>query len=404
MRFFSLLLGSIMNRLGQRDQRNKMNSLYIKKSQNLILILLLLAPINLMARISKEAPLVNSKRPTFAVLFTQHASDNSEEYENLRDVAQFALETYKEESKSKIEAKLVGVDDRDDPQFAENALRKLVKEDRPAAIIGPMYSNVAMGLKDFISKNKIPMMSIFATHNDLTKNCPFMFRICASNRRLVKSMAEFLVPEAKKHALNITAFKDLDDDYSMDLVDTFRQSAESIKTNYNEVLFRGISGLERLKDLNSKIWSPTKKDIFFLPVQDIVAGTIVASLESEPYLIAAVDTVNFLHLMTKLKNQKSHIRLVTTTQWLPQKSDFSKKIEAAFLTRFKRPMTITSALTFDATFTILKAYDRAVEKSIPLDVALKDSTKFSGVTGLILIGPDGERVFSDQFLKDEIIE
>lgn len=356
------------------------------------------------AGISKDAPLVNSKKPTFVVLFTEDPRDNNEEYENLRDTAQFAFDFFKEETKSKTEANLIAIDDHDDPQFAEKSLKKIFEKEKPAGIIGPVYSNVAMGLKDFINTNKIPTVSIFATHNELTKNSSYMFRICASNRRLVKSMADYLIPEVEKHHLNMTSFKDLSDDYSTDLADTFRQSTESIKTNYNEVLFRGLTGLEHMKDLNARLWNPTKKDILFLPVQDIVAAKIIASLESEPYLVAAIDTINFMHLMTRLKDQKSHIRLVTTSQWLPQKSDFSKKIEAAYQKRFKRNMTITSALTFDAAYTVAKAYDRALEKGISLDFALRDSTKFSGATGLILIGPDGERLFSDQFLKEEFID
>jgi ABC-type branched-subunit amino acid transport system substrate-binding protein len=356
------------------------------------------------AGISKDEPSINSQKPTFVILYTERPSDRNEEYENLRDVAQFAFDFHKEESKSKMEPNIVAIDDRADPQYAEQALKKQFAKERPAAIIGPLYSNVAIGLKDFINENKVPMISIFATHNDLTKNSSYITRICASNRRLVKSMADYLVPEVEKHHLNITAFKDLSDGYSTDLADTFRLSTDSIKTSYNEILFRGLGGLEHLKDLNSKIWNPTKKDILFMPVQDIVSGKIIASLESEPYMVAAIDTVNFLHLMTKLKNQKSHIRLITTSQWLPQKSEFSKKIEAAFLKRFKHAMTITSALTFDAAYAVAKAYDRAFAKGLPLNFALHDSTKFSGVTGLILIGADGERLFSDQFLKEEFIE
>ena len=361
------------------------------------------------AGISKEAPVVNSNKPTIVVLYTAEPPDNKEEFENLRDVAQFAFDYYQTESKMKIDAQLVAVDDRDDPQHALKALKKLFAEKKPAAIIGPLYSNVAMGLKDFINQVQIPLVSIFATHNDLTKNSQYIFRICASNRRLVKSMADYLMQEvktqeAKKHELSITVFKDLSDDYSIDLADTFRLSMEGTKVNYNEVLFKGLNGLEHLKDINSRIWSPTKKDILFLPTRDIIAGRVIASLETEPYLVAAIDTVDFLHLMTKLKSQKSHIQLATTSQWLPQKSAFSKKIEEAFQKHFHRTMTINSALTFDAAYTVAQAYQRALDKSISLDAALRDSTKITGVTGLILLGADGERRFSDQFLKKDFIE
>jgi ABC-type branched-subunit amino acid transport system substrate-binding protein len=283
-------------------------------------------------------------------------------------------------------------------------LKKVAVDDNPVAIVGPVYSNVGMGLKGWVNKTEIPMISIFATHNDLTKNSNYVFRICASNRRLVKTMAEYLIPEVQKHHLNIISFKDLSDDYSTDLADTFRIYISGVKTNYNEVLFKGVAGIERLRDLNSKVWSPTKSDVLFMPTRDIVAAHILSAMESEPYLVAAIDTVDFLHLMKRVKSQKTHIRLVTTSQWLPQKSDYSKKVEKDFEDHFGRKMSIMSALTYDATYTAVAAYHRSQTKGTTLVQALRDGTKIRGVTGVIYIGHDGERVFSDQFLKEEIIE
>ena len=79
-------------------------------------------------------------------------------------------------------------------------------------------------------------------------------------------------------------------------------------------------------------------------------------------------------------------------------------MEVTFQKKFTRNMTITSALTFDAAYSAAAAYQRSQDKKISLADALRDSTKVTGVTGLILIGSDGERVFSDQFLKEEVIE
>jgi branched-chain amino acid transport system substrate-binding protein len=350
------------------------------------------------------APTGKGKKPGIVMLYTVHANDDAEQFENLTEVGQFAIDQYDQEHQTKSDFKLFTVDDQDNPQHAQKLLKKIMDDEKPIAIVGPLYSNVAMGLKEFINESQVPLVSTFATHNDLTKNSAFVFRICASNRRLVKSMADYLMPEVQKHNLNIVSFKDVSDDYSTDLADTFRLNISGAKNNFSEVLFRGLSGIERLKDINAKLWRPTKKDVLFLPTRDIVAGKILAAMESEPYMVAAIDTVNFLGLMKKIKSQKTHIKLVTTSQWLPGKSDFSKKIEAAFLKKFRKPMTITSALTFDAAYTVVAAHYRALAKQVPLTTALRDATKVTGVTGLILIGPDGERVFSDQFLKEEIIE
>jgi len=387
-----------------------MNTHYLMSA--FIRFVFVMAVTSLLGRFSFGKPelLAESSKPsTIVLLYTFNPTDSKEEYENLTEVANFGFERYELETHKKLHLKIVAVDDRDSPQHAEEALRKVVTKSKPVAVIGPLYSNVAMGLKDYINEIQVPMMSIFATHNDLTKGSQFMFRICASNRRVVKSMADFLIPiveegRKKKISYHIKVFKDITDDYSTDLADTFRYNTKGFEDNTEEILFRGLGGLERLRDLNANVWKPTKQDIYFLPVRDLIAGHIISSLESEPFLVTAIDTVNFLNLVNKMKNQKTHTRLVTTSQWIPQKSDYSKTIEAAFRARFKRDMTITSALTFDAAYTIANAYGRSQDRGVLLVDSLRDSTKMTGVTGLILIQPDGERLFSDQFLKDEFIE
>lgn len=351
-----------------------------------------------------SGPSLAHKKANVVLLYTVEPSEKAEETENLADVARFALDQFDLDNHVHSNINLISVDDKDDPQHALKELKKIDSKDKPIAILGPVYSNVAMGIKDFVNEAQIPLVSIFATHNDLTKNSNFVFRICASNKRLVKAMADYLVPEIEKHHLNVTSFKDLSDDYSTDLADTFRMNLSSVETNYNEVLFRGVAGIEHLRDLNSKIWSPSKKDILFLPDRDIVAGHILAAMETEPYMVAAIDTVNFLHLMSRIKKEKTHIRLVTTSQWLPQKSEYSKKIEEAFQKHFHRAMTISSALTFDAAYTVASAYQRSLLREAPLVQTLRDGTKITGVTGLIFIGHDGERIFGDQFVKEEVVE
>jgi len=272
----------------------------MKKITSLIFILILVSAG--IAVVASEAP-----KPTVVVLYTATGLESGEDVEDLTQVTQFAFDQYDAEKKSKTNIRIIGVDDRDDPVHTLEELKNISAKQRPIAIIGPIYSNVAMGLKEYINQVKVPLISVFATHNDLTRDSDYIFRICASNRRLVKSMADYLIPEVEKHHLNIITFKDLSDDYSIDLADNFRTNIAGVKMGYNEVLFRGVPGLERIQDLNSKIWTPSKNDIIFLPTRDSVAGHVIAALETEPYMVASIDTVSFLKITKKKLRKKKPI-------------------------------------------------------------------------------------------------
>jgi ABC-type branched-subunit amino acid transport system substrate-binding protein len=348
-------------------------------------------------------PCFAQTKPTIAVLYTK-SGEQAEEFENLTDATRFAIAQYNQINKSQLDFNIVEIDDKDSPDVAEKALKDLIKKEKVVAILGPTYSNVALSLKNFVNENKIPMISIFATHNYLTKNAAYVLRICASNKRLVKMMGEHLVPQITKNKLNVTVFKDLSDFYSTDLADSFKLSLMETKASINEVLFRGLNGLERLRDINSKVWSPNKKDVLILTTQDIVASHILAAMETEPYLVATIDPVNFEGLYKKSKKVRTHIRMVSTAQWLPGKSEFSKKIESSFLKQYKTEIKIPSALTFDAAYVFLSAFERSEKKKIPLIEALKDGTKVQGLTGDLALGPDGERINTNSFIKEDILK
>src|SRR5438105_3150633 len=98
-------------------------------------------------------PVHSAPKASMILLYTATPNDSAEEYENLLDTAQFALDTYETETKNKVAIKLTAIDDKDDPQHAQKVLQKAIAAEKPVAIIGPLYSNVALNLKDFVNKN-----------------------------------------------------------------------------------------------------------------------------------------------------------------------------------------------------------------------------------------------------------
>ncbi len=345
------------------------------------------------------------KSPSVVMLYTK-TGDDTEKFENLLDVSRFALDEYNQIHHKRLNFNFTEIDDKGNASIAETSLKSVVEAEKPIAIIGPLYSNIALSLKDFVNLNKIPMISVFATHNDLTKNSEWIYRICGSNHRMVKNLVGYLSPLIRKNKLNISVFKDLSDAYSTDLADSLKREIEQrgIDTTISEVVFRGVHGLDSLKDIDSKVWSPTKKDVLFLATQDNISGKILTAMESEPFLVAAIEPVNFIEIIQKIKKNKMHMKLASTAQWVPGKSRLSRKIETAFKAKFKHDLQISAALTFDAVWSLAQSYSHSQEDGISLQKALHSQTPFYGLSGNIAFGPKGERITTESFVKEDILE
>lgn len=343
--------------------------------------------------------------PRVAVLYTKSAGD-FEQFENMKDVAQFALDEFNQRHKEKIQIDFIEVDDKGSVDAAVNSLKEALQSGDLKAVLGPLYSNVALGIKDFITKNQLPTVATFATHSDLTKNSVYMFQLCVSNKGLVKNLIEKISPAIEKAKYNITVFKDLADSYSTNLADSFKKELTSAipKAQINEVVFRGPEGLEKLKDTNSKVWSPTKKDLLFLSTQDTLSSRILSEMESEPALVATIDPVNFYNILQKVKKRKIHVKLISTSQWVSGASKFSSDIEASFKRKFKHNMQVPAALTFDGVWALALGLDTSAKKKWPLQEALKKMPKYYGLTGPLTFGPDGNRKEGAAFIKEDILE
>src|SRR4051794_27417383 len=77
-----------------------------------------------------------SKKATVIVLYTAQSHTEKQEFENLSEPAQFAFDQYELESKNKLGIKIIPIDDKDNPQYALAAIKKVAKEQKPLAIVG----------------------------------------------------------------------------------------------------------------------------------------------------------------------------------------------------------------------------------------------------------------------------
>jgi branched-chain amino acid transport system substrate-binding protein len=87
--------------------------------------------------------------------------------------------------------------DRNIKEMAE-ALEKSIRDHKPVAIIGSITSNSAFVVSEIAEKHKIPFITPFATHPDITKGKMYTFRACFDDDYQSAKIADFAIKRLRK--------------------------------------------------------------------------------------------------------------------------------------------------------------------------------------------------------------
>ena len=77
----------------------------------------------------------------------------------------------------RVKVSLVIEDDRNNPEEAVNAARKLIYQDKVAALVGPQFSGNAIPVSRLAENEKVVMVCPMSTHPDTTAGKSYVFRI-----------------------------------------------------------------------------------------------------------------------------------------------------------------------------------------------------------------------------------
>lgn len=116
------------------------------------------------------------------------------------------------------------LDDGSEAQQAVAATGHLVKRDRARVILGGVSSGPSMAMAPLAERARIPMISPSATHPELTRHGPFVFRTCFADPLQAQLMARY----AKQAGLQkVGVLRDLDSTYSLELSTAFEAEAKA---------------------------------------------------------------------------------------------------------------------------------------------------------------------------------
>jgi branched-chain amino acid transport system substrate-binding protein len=115
---------------------------------------------------------------------------------------------------------LVTEDDQSKPGQSATAVRKLITQDKVAAILGDATSSATLESAPIAQASKIPMITPSATNPRITQVGDFIFRVCFLDELQARVIARFARQNLK--AAKIFTLTDVKQDYSVDLEKFFK--------------------------------------------------------------------------------------------------------------------------------------------------------------------------------------
>lgn len=122
--------------------------------------------------------------------------------------------------------KVLMEDDKSKPEEATNKVLQLIDRDKVVAILGEVASARSRAGGIIANKKKVPMITPSSTHPDVTKDKPYVFRVCFTDDVQGKMGAQFVVNSLGKKKVAILFASD--DLYSSGLAKEFRDEAKRL--------------------------------------------------------------------------------------------------------------------------------------------------------------------------------
>lgn len=292
-----------------------------------------------------------------------------------------AFDNLPPKTRDKLELIEVSIDDT--INGTEKALMNEIQKKRPLAIIGAATSNQAFLINVVSLKEKIPFITPFATHPDVTKKNTYALRTCFDDVLQTTKLADFIYKNQKlKNGLVLYNEKQ---SYAIGVKNTFIDSFSQFKeTKMESLAFSSVSDipLAKIKEL--------KPEFIVLPSYQVEAATILSLISKELKGIKMFGTDSWgggrlFHSITS--GQSYPIQGFYVQHWSPefknkqnqrflklaQKNEFFKKFDSA-------AMLAPSAVGYDALRFVVEGFTH-FDKGEFIDTLKQVS--FNGLTGTI---------------------
>lgn len=279
-------------------------------------------------------------------------------------------------------------DDKSKPEEATNKVLQLIDRDKVVAILGEVASARSRAGGIIANKKKVPMITPSSTHPDVTKDKPYVFRVCFTDDVQGKMGAQFVVNSLGKKKVAILFASD--DLYSSGLANEFREEAKRLgaeivkEKSFLKKETNFTTYLSEIKGANPEIiYAPIYYNAM-APIArqakaDGIPGTMFVGgdgWDADELLKNAGDEMEGAYFTN---------HYAPDVPW-PRSQEFVKK----YREKYSRTPSALAAQAYDATRLLADAIGRAkTDTPDGIRDAIAETKDFDGASGMITI--DSER-------------
>lgn len=282
--------------------------------------------------------------------------------------------------------RVITEDDQSKAEEAANAVTKLINQNRVVAIIGEVASSNSLAAAPICQANKVPMISPSSTNPKVTEVGDYIFRMCFIDPYQGEAMANYLSKQAgmKKAAILI----DNKSDYSTGLAAFFERT---FLANGGQIVAKA-SYAKGDSDFRSQLTSikAANPEVVFVPGYYNDIGTIAIQARDlgmqQP--LAGGDGWESPKLI-EIGGKALEGCFYSNHYHIDDPSPAVREFVQKYKDRFGADPDSLAALGYDSTRVLVEAIKTAGTTDGPkLRDAIAATKNFSGVTGMINLGPD----------------
>ncbi|WP_419174724.1 ABC transporter substrate-binding protein [Desulfosediminicola sp.] len=301
---------------------------------------------------------------------------------------------------------LIVEDDRNSPQLAVAALRKLAVTDQVSAVLIMSDSETVLRLKEDAAVYKTPILALNATHPDIT-NSDYISQLTFNDSIQGTVAALYVIDELLIE--HVAVFKDVSQPYSAFLADTFTHTFTEVGGTVELVEFgqgstAHIDSLERLKDQGiTFLYTP-------LTVEQILGiGLEIRKTSWHPKVMATDGLLS--QFILQYDEQIAVVEGMLATDLYTTgvtKTAFGKEIYRIYQKDFKELGTTFTLLGSEGIALLMAAIDRCDNSSDRdcINRSLRKTNDFEGYLGKISIKENGQAeraIFINQIVNNHLM-